>query len=207
MKYVSLVFVSLLAALVPASAELKVAVVDYVRVAKEYSKTKDASSKIQERVDRAKQELQDREDDLRKSMVEVNKLGEESNDKSLSEAARKEKATAFNTKREDFMRDRAKFEQEKGERARKIQEFDRMTAQEVWVDATKAIKEVSTRDKYSLIFNIGEFGQPYGQLSVITFGSDVKDITDDIIKTLNAGYKSPASSAPAAAVPTPAPKK
>jgi outer membrane protein len=89
-------FVALLSALAfPGGAfaqGMKIATVDMNRAFKEYNKTKDAETKINEAKNAAKKEYDDRADSYKKALDEINKLNQQLEAPALSPDAKTQKA-------------------------------------------------------------------------------------------------------------------
>ena len=89
-------FVALLSALaLPGSAfaqGMKIATVDMNRAFKEYNKTKDAETKINDAKNAAKKEYDDRADSYKKALDEINKLNQQLEAPALSADAKTQKA-------------------------------------------------------------------------------------------------------------------
>src|SRR4051812_47040945 len=72
-----------------AQGTLKVGTVDMQRAFKEYTKTKDAESKVNDAKNAAKKEFDDRTDGYKKALEEINKLNQQLDSPALA-AAKKE---------------------------------------------------------------------------------------------------------------------
>src|SRR5262245_8226570 len=75
-----------------AQAPLKIGTVDMQRAFKEYQKTKDAESKVNDAKDAAKKEFEVRADGYKKALDEVNKLNQQLDAPALSADAKAQKA-------------------------------------------------------------------------------------------------------------------
>ena len=75
-----------------AQAPLKVGTVDMNRAFKEYNKTKDSEKKINEAKDAAKKEYDDRAENYKKALDEINKLNQQLDAPALSADAKTAKA-------------------------------------------------------------------------------------------------------------------
>src|SRR5438045_7145091 len=93
-KLLSIALASALAFPVAALAQstLKIGTVDMQRAFKEYTKTKDAETKINDAKNAAKKEYDDRADSYKKSLDEINKLNQQLEAPALSADAKTAKA-------------------------------------------------------------------------------------------------------------------
>src|SRR5436189_4964523 len=74
-----------------AQGTLKIGTVDMQRAFKEYNKTKDAESKVNDAKNAAKKEFDDRTESYKKALDEINKLNQQLDAPALSEDAKSTK--------------------------------------------------------------------------------------------------------------------
>ncbi|MDE1171138.1 MAG: OmpH family outer membrane protein [Verrucomicrobium sp.] len=195
--------ISLLA--VPAlRAELKIATVDLQAVFNGYYKTKDADSLLNERVTGFRKERDEMVADYQKMVDDAKKLQEASEDKTLSESARAAKQKAFDQKRQEIVNKQGQMREFDGVRSREFEDQSRRIRAGLVDEITKFVTETSTKEKFNLV--IDKSAPSMNGTPVVLYSQDVKDITDEVIKGLNAtkpaNYTAPAaagsSNAPAA---------
>ena len=202
MKKMSLVVAGLLAISTFAAAEVKIGVVDLSKAFTEYYKTKEAEETLNERRGTFQKERQDMMTDYQKLVDDTQKLKLAAEDKTLSEAARTEKMKAFETKVQDVRNQENKirgFEQQRGKQL--DDQFMRMR-KGIVDEINKAVQDFSAKEKFNLMIDKSAAG--VSQTPVVLYSQDLKDITDDVIKVINASK--PAGGA-SSATTTPAPAK
>ncbi len=203
MKKLALWFTGLLMAANLSAAEIKIAVIDMDKTFREYYKTKEAEATINERRAAFEKDLRDQMADYQKMVDEITKLKQSSEDKTLAEGVRQEKMKAYETKVQDIRTLEAKINQFKAQRGRQLDDqFVRMR-KGIIDEITKLIQDFGAKEKYTLVMDRSGMSM-YG-VPVLLYSQDVKDVTDEIIKGLNAS-KPAGSAAAAPAAPAPAKK-
>ncbi len=202
MKKLTLALSGLLAISTFAAAELKIGTVDLSKAFTEYYKTKEAEETLNERRGTFQKERQDMMTDYQKMVDDTQKLKLAAEDKTLSEAARTEKMKAFETKVQDVRNQENKirgFEQQRGKQL--DDQFMRMR-KGIVDEINKAVQDFSAKEKFNLVIDKSAAG--VSQTPVVLYSQDLKDITDEVVKIINASK--PAGSAPSTTA-TPAPAK
>ena len=206
----TLIFASLIAAIGltasnTAIAEIKIGIVDMNKVFSSYYRTKEAETRINDARAAAKKELDDRMENYKKNIDEINKLNEDLNKPELSKDAKEKKgkdrdekiAEAKNLEREitEFRQTREKQLQEQAVRMR----------DGIVKEITGLIQEKVKSDAYEIVFD--KSGNSFNGVPLVLYSKDASDFSDDIIASLNKNKpKDGAAStpAPAAAAATPA---
>ena len=150
----------------PASAELKVGLVDVQRALNESGAGKKAKEQFKVEVDRM-------QDSLKREKDQLDRLKDELEKKSavLKEEQRKTMAEDFERKRRDLRR---KLEDSDAELRKKDSELTSGILKELVV----VIQEIGDRDGYTLILETSSSAVLYGAKSI--------DITDEVIRAFNA---------------------
>jgi len=179
---------------------LKIGTIDMNRAFKEYNKTKDAETKINDAKNAAKKEYDDRADSYKKSLDEINKLNQQIEAPALSADAKTQKAkdrdekiaSIKNMEREinDFRQTREKQLQEQAVRMR-----DGIVKEITDVVMTK-VKEKNM----DLVFDIS--GVSLNGVPMVLFARPDMDFTSEIVAQLNKPGSSPAPKAAASASPS-----
>ncbi len=148
----------------PASAELKIGYVDFIKVFNNYEKTIQLEQELEKKREEKQQEREKLVDEIRKLKEEMELLSEEGRKKKQAEMNEKLK------KLQEFDRQASKnLLKEKDDAAREIiEEFDAL------------IKQIGKEDGYNFILNE----------RFILYGEDQYDLTDRVLETLNKKYKS-----------------
>ncbi|MCS7062493.1 MAG: OmpH family outer membrane protein [Methylacidiphilales bacterium] len=186
---------SLLTYLVPLVAmqaqSLNIAVVDLQKVFTEYYKTQETQGLLNDRLNQFQKELQEMQTDFQKLVDETQKLRDQVTDQALTEAARKERQKAFEAKIKQVQDMERRIQEFRTTRGRQFEEQSTRMRQGIIDEITKVVEKYGRDNKYNLIFDISAKGIS-GTLTLL-YSEGQKDITQDIIKILNAN-KPPAAS-------------
>lgn len=189
-----------LLAVTGAHAQTKIAVVDLQGVFNNYYKTKDAESVLKDRAAGFEKEKNEMMSDYQKMVEEAQKLRDASLDKTLSDQARQDKAKALDAKVQDVRNKEASMREFAGVRQKEFDDQQRRMRGGIVDEINKFITDLGAKEKYSLILD--KSGVSMNGTSIVLYSQDVKDITDDVTKGLNAtkpaNYTPPATSTPAA---------
>ncbi len=186
-----------------ASADLKVATVDLGKAFDQFYKTKEAAAHLKEKQDEAQKEIQDKVADYQRISDEVNKLDQESKDPTLSPEARAEKAKARDQRGADLQAAGRQIEEFKTERGNELKDEYVRRRKEIVDEITKVINDYSGPQGYDLVLDKSSASVTSGVPFVLFNSNKLTDVTDDIIKQLNAG--APATTAAGAPDAAPAP--
>ena len=206
-KLLTLALLASLALPVASFAQGKVGTVDMNRAFKEYTKTKDAEKKINEAKDAAKKEYDDRAEDYKKALDEVNKLNQQLEAPALSADAKSAKAK----ERDDKIAGIKKMENEINEfrqtRERQLQEQALRMREGIVKEITDIVMERVKAKNLDLVFD--KSGMSLNGVPLLMYAPDSMEFTDEIIATLNkpgrVSTEAPAAS-PAAKAAAPAKK-
>src|SRR5437763_10717411 len=166
-----------------AQGTLKVGTVDMNRAFKEYNKTKDSEKKINEAKDAAKKEYDDRAENYKKALDEINKLNQQLDSPALSA----DKKTSMAKDRDDKIANIKNMEREINEfrqtRERQLQEQAMRMRENIVKEITDVIMERVKSSNYDLVFD--KSGMSLNGVPVLMYSHDNVDFTTDIITVLN----------------------
>src|SRR5436305_2642168 len=189
---------------------LKVGTVDMNRAFKEYNKTKDSEKKINEAKDSAKKEYDDRAENYKKALDEINKLNQQLDSPALSA----DKKTSMAKDRDDKIANIKNMEREINEfrqtRERQLQEQAMRMRENIVKEITDVIMERVKSANYDLVFD--KTGPSMNGVNVVLYSKDSMDFTTDIITALNkkpatTTTEKPATSPATTTAPATSPKK
>jgi outer membrane protein len=192
---------------------LKVGTVDMNRAFKEYTKTKDSEKKINEAKDAAKKEYDDRAENYKKALEEINKLSQQLEAPALSADAKTQKAKERDEKIASLKNMEREINEFRQTRERQLQEQAMRMREGIIKEITDIIMERVKTAQFDLVFD--KSGLNMNGVPVLLHSKDNMDFTTDVITALN---KKPATtttekpatspaSAPAATAPASSPKK
>ena len=192
-KAIALIAALTLAGNLPA-AELKIAVVDMNKAFAEYHKTKSAAGKLQENVNKVKEELNERWAAYKKLMDEAEKLDKARRDPVLNIEARTKKESELQSKAQEIKsleRDINEFQQRRQGQLQQEQMQERKGIyDEIMAIVTTKAKAVG----YDVVFDrsgVGAGGVPF---ILPSKDGALEDFTNEVIVELN--KNAPAEPAP-----------
>ncbi|HEX4641710.1 MAG TPA: OmpH family outer membrane protein [Chthoniobacterales bacterium] len=164
-------------------AQLKVGTVDMNRAFKEYNRTKDSEKKINEAKDAAKKEYDDRAENYKKALDEINKLNQQLDSPALSA----DKKTSMAKDRDDKIANIKNMEREINEfrqtRERQLQEQAMRMRENIVKEITDVIMDKVKASNYDLVFD--KTGPSMNGVNVVLYAKDNMDFTTDVITELN----------------------
>ncbi len=182
-----------------AQGTLKVGTVDMNRAFKEYNKTKDAESKINEAKNAAKKEYDDRAADYKKALDEINKLNQQLEAPALSADAKSAKAK----ERDEKISSIKKMEQEINEfrqtRERQLQEQALRMREGIVKEITDIVMDKVKANNLDLVFD--KSGMSLNGVPLLMYARDNFEFTDDVIALLNKPGRASTETAPAKSSP------
>ena len=166
-----------------AQGTLKVGTVDMNRAFKEYNKTKDSEKKINEAKDAAKKEYDDRAENYKKALDEINKLNQQLDSPALSA----DKKTSMAKERDEKIANIKNMEREINEfrqtRERQLQEQAMRMRENIVKEITDVIMERVKTSNYDLVLD--KSGPSMNGVNIVLHSKDSFDFTTDIITALN----------------------
>jgi outer membrane protein len=161
----------------------KVGTVDMNRAFKEYNKTKDSEKRINEAKDAAKKEYDDRAENYKKALDEINKLNQQLDSPALSA----DKKTSMAKERDEKIANIKNMEREINEfrqtRERQLQEQAMRMRENIVKEITDVIMERVKTTGYDMVFD--KSGQSMNGVNVLMHSKDSMDFTTDVITALN----------------------
>jgi outer membrane protein len=182
-KFLLLTVVLALALPAATYAQGKVGTVDMTRAFKEFNKTKDSEKKINDAKDAAKKEYDDRAENYKKALDEINKLNQQLDSPALSA----DKKTSMAKDRDEKIANIKNMEREINDfrqtRERQLQEQAMRMRETLVKDISDVIMERVKSSGYDLVFD--KSGQSTSMIPVLMYSKDSMDFTTDVITALN----------------------
>ncbi len=200
----SIIFALTLAFPIGAFAQggLKIGTVDMQRAFKEYNKTKEAETKINDAKNAAKKEYDDRADAYKKALDEINNLNKQLESPALSA----DKKTQTAKERDDKIANIKNMEREISDfrqtRERQLQEQLMRMREGLVKEITDVVMEKVKANNLDLVFD--KSGMSINGVPVLMYSHDNIDFTNDIIAVLNKPGRVGNSTAKANSSATPA---
>lgn len=193
---------------------LKVGTVDMNRAFKEYTKTKDSEKKINEAKDAAKKEYDDRAENYKKALEEINKLSQQLEAPALSADAKTQKAKERDEKIASLKNMEREINEFRQTRERQLQEQAMRMREGIIKEITDIIMERVKTAQFDLVFD--KSGLNMNGVPVLLHSKDNMDFTTEVITALNKKpattttekpATSPATAPATTAAPAASPKK
>jgi outer membrane protein len=184
-KSLSTLFVLMLSFPLAAFAQgtLKIGTVDMQRAFKEYNKTKEAEAKINDAKTAARKEYDDRAEDYKKALDEINNLNKQLESPALSA----DKKTQTAKERDDKIAKIKNMEREISDfrqtRERQLQEQLMRMREGIVKEITDVVMEKVKANNLDLVFD--KSGMSINGVPVLMYSHDNIDFTNDIIAVLN----------------------
>lgn len=197
-----------------AQGTLKVGTVDMNRAFKEYTKTKDSEKKINEAKDAAKREYDDRAENYKKALEEINKLSQQLEAPALSADAKTQKAKERDEKIASLKNMEREINEFRQTRERQLQEQAMRMREGIIKEITEIIMERVKTVQFDLVFD--KSGLNMNGVPVLLHSKDNMDFTTEVITALNKKpattttekpATSPATAPATTAAPAASPKK
>src|SRR2546423_5886568 len=179
-KFLLLTVVSALAlpAATYAQGTLKVGTVDMNRAFKEFNKTKDSEKKINDAKDAAKKEYDDRAENYKKALDEINKLNQQLDSPALSQ----DKKTSMAKERDEKIANIKNMEREINDfrqtRERQLQEQAMRMRENLVKEISDVIMERVKSRNFDLVFD--KLGQSTNFIRVLMYSKDTMDFTTGV---------------------------
>src|SRR6266567_8115291 len=185
-----------------AQGTLKIGTVDMQRAFKEYTKTKEAEAKINDAKNAARKEYDDRAEDYKKALDEINNLNKQLESPALSA----DKKTQTAKERDDKIAKIKSMEREISDfrqtRERQLQEQLMRVREGIVKEITEVVMEKVKANKLDLVFD--KSGMSINGVPVVLYAPENVDFTSEIIETLNKPGRAASSTARANPSATPA---
>jgi outer membrane protein len=162
---------------------LKIGTIDMNRAFKEYNKTKDAETKINDAKNAAKKEYDDRADSYKKALDEINKLNQQLEAPALSVDAKAQKAKERDEKIASIKSMEREINEFRQTREKQLQEQAVRMRDGIVKEITDVVMEKVKSDNMDLVFD--KSGQSLNGVPTLIFARDNMDFTNDLIATLN----------------------
>ena len=166
-----------------AQGTLKIGTVDMQRAFKDYNKTKEAEAKINDAKNAARKEYDDRADDYKKSLDEINNLNKQLESAALSA----DKKTQIAKERDDKIAKIKGMEREISDfrqtRERQLQEQLMRVREGIVKEITEVVLEKVKANHLDLVLD--KSGMSINGVPVLLFSHDNIDFTNDVVAVLN----------------------
>ena len=166
-----------------AQGALKIGTVDMNRAFKEYGKTKEAEKKINDARDAAKKEFDDRADQYKKALEEVNNLNKQLDAPALSADAKTQKAKERDDKINNIKNMEREINEFRQTRERQLQEQALRMREGIVKEITDIVMDRVKTQNMDLVFD--KSGMSLNGVPLVMYSRDNYDFTNDIIAALN----------------------
>ena len=162
-----------------AQGTLKIGTVDMQRAFKEYNKTKDAESKVND----AKKEFDDRTESYKKALDEINKLNQQLDAPALSADAKATKAKERDEKIANIKNMEREINEFRQTREQQLQQQAMRMREGIVKEITDVVLERVKTNGMDLVFDKSGLSTNY--VPIVLYSRDGADFTTEIITALN----------------------
>ena len=166
-----------------AQGTLKVGTVDMNRAFKEYGKTKDAETKINEAKNAAKKEYDERAEGYKKALDDINKLNQQLDAPALSTDAKSQKAKERDEKIASIKTMEREINEFRQTRERQLQEQALRMREGIVKEITDIVMERVKANNLDLVFD--KSGPSLNGIPVLMYSRDNVEFTNDVIAAMN----------------------
>jgi outer membrane protein len=178
---------------------LKIGTIDMNRAFKEYNKTKDAETKINDAKNAAKKEYDDRADSYKKALDEINKLNQQLEAPALSADAKTQKAKDRDEKIASIKNMEREINDFRQTREKQLQEQAVRMRDGIVKEITDVVMTKVKANNMDLVFDVS--GVSLNGVPMVLFSRPDMDFTSDVVALLNKPGNTPAPKAAASASP------
>ena len=186
-----------------AQGNMKIGTVDMNRTFREYTKTKDAETKINDAKNQAKKEYDERADTYKKALDDINNLNKQLDAPALSADAKTQKAKERDEKIANIKNMEREITEFRQTRERQLQEQAMRMREGIVKEITDVVMDKVKTNHFDLVFD--KSGNSLNGVPLLMYAPDSIDFTNDIIAVLNKPGR--ASSLTTTTTTSPAPKK
>ena len=180
LRFTILTVVLLVATIVSASAQTKVATVDMKKLFNGYYKTKLSQTSLENRKSELRKEIKDMADGLDQKQAEYKQLLDKANDQTLSTDEREKNRLASTDKAKDINDFRAAIEQFQRQAEAQLGDQSQRMSVSLVGEIQKAVADKAKAGGYSMVLNAAS-------VEVVVFANTDNDITAPVLAQLNAG--------------------
>jgi outer membrane protein len=176
-----------------AQGTLKIGTVDMQRAFKEYNKTKDAEAKINDAKNAARKEYDDRAEDYKKALDEINNLNKQLESPALSADRKTQTAKDRDDKIAKIKNMEREISDFRQTRERQLQEQLMRMREGIVKEITDVVMDKVKANNFDLVFD--KSGMSINGVPVLMYSHDNIDFTNDVITVLNKPGRATASTA------------
>lgn len=166
-----------------AQGNLKIGTVDMNRTFREYTKTKDAETKINDAKNQAKKEYDERADTYKKALDDINNLNKQLDAPALSADAKTQKAKERDEKIANIKNMEREITEFRQTRERQLQEQAMRMREGIVKEITDVVMDKVKTNHFDLVFD--KSGNSLNGVPLLMYAPDSIDFTNDIIAVLN----------------------
>jgi|HubBroStandDraft_1064217.scaffolds.fasta_scaffold80072_2 outer membrane protein len=169
---------------VPALAQTKIATVDLKKLFDDYYKTKLAQQAIQDHQAELEKDYTTMADDLKKQNDQYEQLLESADDQAVSEDERQRRKLAADDQLKHMQDSKATIDQFERQAQMTLQDQRQRMRDNILDEIKQAVTEKAKAGGYNLVMDTA--AQTVNGTPAIVFSSGDSDLTDDVLKQLNA---------------------
>jgi len=180
LRYTILTLALLVATVVSASADTKLATVDMKKLFNDYYKTRLAQTSLEGRKTELRKEIKDMADGLEKSQADYKRMLDQASDPAISADERDKRKQATADKAKEINSSRAAIDQFQRQAESQLADQSQRMSANLIGEIQKAVADKAKAGGYSMVLNSGS-------VEVVVFANNDNDITTNVLAQLNAG--------------------
>src|SRR6266542_2510230 len=188
-----------------AQGTLKIGTVDMQRAFKEYNKTKEAEAKINDAKNAARKEYDDRAEDYKKALDEINNLNKQLESPALSADRKTQTAKDRDDKIAKIKNMEREISDFRQTRERQLQEQLMRMREGIVKEITDVVMEKVKANNFDLVFD--KSGMSINGVPFLLYSQDNIDFTNDVIAVLNRPGRATASTTKTSGSPSVTPTR
>ncbi len=179
------------------AADTKFGVVDMAKAFTEYSKTKDAATKIKANKETAQKDLNERYSVYKNLMNEAQKIQKEAGDPIVTSEVRAKKQAELQDKQKELRALEQEITEFQQRRTMQLKQEEVQLQRGLYDEIVTIVKDKSKASGFDLVFD--KSGVSMTTVPVLLYSKDATDFTDEVIVELNKNAPKEAAPAPEAA--------
>lgn len=183
MKKLALIAFVLSAFCAAPAADLKFGVVDMQKAFADFHKTKDASGKFKDNVDKAQREVNERWSVYKNLLGEIQKLQKEAQDPIVNNETRARKGAELQDKAKELRALEQEISEFQNRRQGQLKQEDLQIRKGLYDEIIAIVKDKAKLENYDFVFD--KSGISLTTVPVLLFYKDAVDFTDQVIVELN----------------------
>jgi outer membrane protein len=169
------------------AGDAKIAVIDMDKIFQNYYKTKVADAALKQQAEIYRAWIHKLKESMLKLQEEFNILRDASQNIAFSASEREKKRMEAQKKYRQISKKKAELQQYTAEKTKQYKQLETRKRREILLEIKSEVKRRATLQGYTLVLDLS--GKTLNDIPAVIYHNPASDITADVLKTLNRGYK------------------